>query len=277
VINDCQTNTVYVSSLLKTRKQFAPVFKRLTETLDELRVPWNVLEGTNDIWARDYMPVQVSKTHFVQFDYHPSYLMNSAYWRKTITDGAAVVRRLGIEPELSNIKLDGGNLVHFDGKVIITDRVVRENPQYEKKALLKELKRLLEVDEIILIREEPGDEFGHADGMAWFSLRNDLVFINEYPPGMRNIEKQVTEDIEKHGIKVLRFFPVNQHMVGAGVPINFLQVGKWALYPVFGLKTDDATRRTFKTLFGPFGRPIRANELAREGGLLHCATWNILR
>ena len=42
-----------------------------------------MLQGTKDIWAVDYMPVQIQDDEFVQFVYNPDYLQ-SKKWRNRI-------------------------------------------------------------------------------------------------------------------------------------------------------------------------------------------------
>ena len=84
MIQDNQCNRVFFSALLRERCPIA--FRGLTEVLDRYEVPWSLLEGTNDIWCRDYMPIQVLPNHFVGYDYHPDYLLRNAKDEATITD-----------------------------------------------------------------------------------------------------------------------------------------------------------------------------------------------
>ena len=272
MIADSETNIVYFSSLLRDRKNYAPFFRRLVRLLDTLKIRWGLLEGANDVWARDYMPIQVAKDKFVQFDYHPIYL-NSTRDRKTITDGSVVALKHGIKTEKTDIKLDGGNAVFGYGKVIITERVFSENPGYSRSTLLKELKRLLKVKEVIIIPEEPDDEFGHADGMVKF-LTPDIVIINKYLPAMKKYEANLVKLFSSYGIMAMPAMTVNYNMDGAGIPMNYMQIGPKVIYPIFGLKTDDETKKLFFKLFGPHAYPIRANEIAKGGGVLHCVSWN---
>ena len=64
------TNTLYFSELLPTD---APrLWQELSAVLEEHNIPYQLLPLTKDIWAVDYMPVQVSRSEFVQFCYDPS-------------------------------------------------------------------------------------------------------------------------------------------------------------------------------------------------------------
>ena len=69
MIQDNQCNRVFFSALFRERCPIA--FRGLTEVLDRYEVPWSLLEGTNDIWCRDYMPIQVLPNQFLGYDYHP--------------------------------------------------------------------------------------------------------------------------------------------------------------------------------------------------------------
>ena len=84
MIQDNQCNRVFFSALFRERCPIA--FRGLTEVLDRYEVPWSLLEGTNDIWCRDYLPIQVLPNHFVGYDYHPDYLLRNAKDEATITD-----------------------------------------------------------------------------------------------------------------------------------------------------------------------------------------------
>lgn len=63
---------VYFSENLKS--YYPKIYKELTEILSRHEVCYGVLHGTADYWCRDYMPVQVYDSSFVQFKYHPDYL-----------------------------------------------------------------------------------------------------------------------------------------------------------------------------------------------------------
>jgi agmatine/peptidylarginine deiminase len=60
--------------------------------------------------------------------------------------------------------------------VILTDKVVVENPSLSKAKLLSELRELFEIETIIIIPRDPLDFTGHADGMVRF-VDEDTVLI----------------------------------------------------------------------------------------------------
>jgi hypothetical protein len=69
MIHHDQTTVVYISSLL--RQQYPAVVSALKDILGE---SLQEIDGTKDIWCRDYMPVQLDTHRFVQFRYDPDYL-----------------------------------------------------------------------------------------------------------------------------------------------------------------------------------------------------------
>ena len=53
--NDAWTDYVFISDKLK---EFYPyTYLRLTKLFDEMKIEWGEVEGTKDIWIRDYMPI----------------------------------------------------------------------------------------------------------------------------------------------------------------------------------------------------------------------------
>ena len=58
--------------------------------------------------------------------------------------------------------------------------------------------------------------------------------------------------------------------------INFLQVGNNIILPKFGINEDEQAKRFVQTAF-PYCRirQIDCNVIAKDGGALHCITWNI--
>lgn len=156
MIPNKDSNSVYFSESLRTDLRFRSACKTLIDILRRYEVSFDFLTGTKDIWCRDYMPVQVGKDRFVQFRYAPSYLKAYPELR---TDPKTIHMQCGITPVLSNINLDGGNIIHWTDKAILTDRLLDENPQYTRAELIHNLEELLQV-EIILIPQIKSDMTG---------------------------------------------------------------------------------------------------------------------
>ncbi|GAB3840681.1 ADP-ribosylglycohydrolase family protein [Hymenobacter jeollabukensis] len=268
-------NTLYFSGQLPT--QAPRLWQELTAVLEEHHIPYSLLPLTKDIWAVDYMPVQVSRTEFVQFRYDPSYLKYKKYADKR-TDAAPIMATLPLgAAATSTLRLDGGNIVRVGQKVIITDRVFAENPGIPANQVRRQLSEELRA-ELIIIPADPRDFTGHADGMV-YALDERTVLVNDYQGKEATLGQQVTSVLQNAGLTVIPFpyFPQEENATSAvGAYINFVRVGPLVLLPVFGLPADEAAVYQTELLFpGCQVVPLLANELAPLGGLLHCVTWAV--
>lgn len=157
---------LYFSSQLNIQKH-KPAADRMFATLDLFNIKYKLLNNTKDIWLRDFMPVKTKSGKYVSFRYEPSYLADDLQLRTNFkTD---IAPHFVLPVTYSNINLDGGNVVFSPSKekVIISDRVFSENPEYDKNTLLLELEKLLEAS-VLIIPSLKSDMTGHADGMVRF-------------------------------------------------------------------------------------------------------------
>ena len=77
MITDVQTNYVYFSGLL--HKWYPNIAGEIYRILAKNNIPYKEFEGTKDVWCRDFLPVQVSDSKFVQFIYDPPCLRTKNY------------------------------------------------------------------------------------------------------------------------------------------------------------------------------------------------------
>jgi agmatine deiminase len=135
----------------------------------------------------------------------------------------------------------------------------------------------LESDRII--PKEPDDKIGHADGMV--RLVNDrTALVNDYRHVDRAFGQRLAKALARFEIIPFPYCPCAEVIDGIdsaeGVYINFLQVQGTIFLPIFGQPSDDeALSRLSNAFQGTRIVPVRANELARGGGVLNCATWGI--
>lgn len=272
--------TVYMSELLMSK--YPNACKNLIEILEKHNVKHSFLKGTKDIWCRDYMPIQTNSGKLIQFRYDPSYLKGKKEWEDSRSDVREVCRENGFNPIFSNINLDGGNVLLCSGRAIISDRIFTENPEYtDKEQLVKELSDLLEA-EIIIIPAQKSDYTGHADGMVRFIDRDTILGNNrskEYKYWSNGMEK-VLKDKKLKYVDVPFFYGYkdSKHPENAiGLYVNYLEVGNLIVLPVFEVEgnRDAEAIETFKRIFPDKTiETINYNEIALEGGVLNCSTWN---
>ena len=278
MIKDNQTNFLYLADCLP--KKYSNFYKQFVKTLTDCNIELALLPKTKDVWAVDYMPIQVDLTRFVRFVYYPSYLQSKKYL-KTISDVDAICEHIGIETIKSKIILDGGNVTRTTDKVIMTDRIFIDNPDYKRKVLIKELLNLFQVDKLFLIPEQPKDFTGHSDGMVRF-IDEETVIINDYKLEKTDFRRAFEIAIHNTGLDYIKI-PYNPYRNDSynqanGDYINYLQMKNSVIIPTFGIKEDDEAVKQFQHLFAKQTiATVPSNEIANDGGILNCITWNILK
>lgn len=176
MIIDSQTDFLYLADTLPAN--YPDFYKRFEKVLTDCNINFILLPNTKDVWAVDYMPIQVDLNKFIRFVYNPSYLQTKKYL-KTISDVDEICSEIGIATYKTDIILDGGNVTRWTNKVIMTDRVFKDNPNYERKQLINKICELFEIDRLYFVPEQPGDFTGHSDGMIRF-VNEHTVIINDY-------------------------------------------------------------------------------------------------
>lgn len=273
------TNTVYLSEKLYSDQRFTKTCNILTSLLDKHGIKHKFLESTNDIWCRDYMPIQTDRGKFVQFRYEPLYLKDDLELQ---SDPKEVCKANNIEPQFSNINLDGGNIVNWSDRAIITDRVFDENPEYTSKSrLISEIEKLLEV-EIIVIPQIKSDMTGHADGLVRFVDRN-ILLGNDREQEYKYWKNGINKVLREHGIDYIDI-PFLDHKEkkypdhAIGCYVNYLEVQNLIVLPIFETE-NNKDKEVYDTLRQIFPdriiETINYNAVGLFGGLLNCTTWTI--
>ena len=238
------------------------------------KIEWGFMLNTSSplhIWARDYMPVQVSKEKFVRFCYTPDYLQDSPEYKP---DTSVILSELGIHTIDSDIIIDGGNIISCGDKVIMTDKIIRENPHYQRNKLIDTLSQLFEA-EIILIPEDRYDEYGHADGMVRY-MGNNCVLLNNYYDFDKALRKKLLAALNPHfDIVELHY---DAYTENSWAYLNFLHIGQHVFVP---MQEDRLAVIAFKQIAEAYPEcechPIcECDNIIREGGALNCCTWSIL-
>lgn len=277
MITDEQTNVLYYADTLpKKHPAFHDAYKRI---LEECGIFRKMIPGTRDIWAKDYMPVQINEYDFLLFQYRPDYLMSTAKWKKTVSDTESICRNLGIRTKTSDIVLDGGNVSKGFNRAILCDKVFSENQHIPEKNLVRQLENVLEVEKIIIIPTHPFDITGHSDGvLRWYG--KDTVLINDYRDDPTGYGLHLRMALHNAGLEYIEI-PYNPYENesaedATGEYINFLWMQQCIAVPVFGKEDDDKAIRLMEQLF-PWKKVLSVNSsaLSTHGGVLNCISWNI--
>ncbi|MDE6368728.1 MAG: agmatine deiminase family protein [Muribaculaceae bacterium] len=242
IITDELCDTIYISSQLQTdelyysfdqvivAKAIKMAFSGICDVIE--------LENTHDIWARDYMPVQITTDRFWNYIFNPNYLQSKTN-RPHITNFVDV--RLDIRnpfyetTQKSNIIADGGNIVKCDGYVIMTDKVFIEAKNIAQDLSWVDLRRELGVD-VVVIPREPTDRLGHACKMVRYAGPNRVLFRaprdendKQFLSGVIQQFKRQKPDVE---VLQLDFSTVKKTNENNWCYIDFLRIRNQILVPL---------------------------------------------
>lgn len=270
---------VCTSSHLRTTKSTAGVAKEIANALCRLGIEHMELQNTNDYWCRDYMPVPLFEDGtYGKYIYRPDYLWDYKLKRPYITDQSDACKGLDLfTPANMGIVFDGGNYVRCNGKVIVTDKVFMENPQWPAEELLRRLHYSLCAD-VIIIPWDMRDPCGHADGMV-APLDDGRLLLNNYVQDKRSnaFYKRLRKVLDAHFDVVDLSFDCKL-APDSWCYLNFLNLPNALLLPAlsenFDCDNDKEAIRVMKEYF-PNKQiiPIYASPLIKDGGAIHCVTW----
>lgn len=285
--NNAWTDFVYISDKLK---EFYPgTYKRLVKLFDKMEIEWAEVKGTKDIWIRDYMPIQIAEDRFLVYKYDPDYLKQTG--KKYLTNSHTIYKKVldHYYWQDINITLDGGNVVSasaYYGSMnrILTDKVFSENGKepYDPD-FCEYLRKALHSDIIILpwtcddSKDANADVYGHADGMVRWTGNDNILMSN-----IRDFNPEEADEIinrlEEAGFCVteMLFDVPNPNKDYNWAYINYLEVGNKIIVPTFGIPEDKQALTYIRELNpGSIVQGFRMREIAKNGGALHCITWNI--
>lgn len=277
MIIDNLTNVVYFSELIKSN----PCFPNIEAILQKHSVEYRFLKNTKDIWARDYMPIQVDQKKFIQFRYEPSYLIKDLHLQSNPIE---ICEANNIYPIFSDINLDGGNVVKGINRVLITDRIFTENPKYDNKQdIINKIETLFNA-EVIIIPQIFADFTGHADGLVRF-IDDNTILVNNLDEEYKYWGKAMKKVIDNYNLSFINI-PIFEDKTkrkdklksAIGCYTNYLEIGNLIIFPIFEINgnKDLEALNVMKDIYPTrIIEPININNIALEGGLMNCISWNI--
>lgn len=231
----------------------------------------------------DYMPVQTRQDEFIQFRYEPDYLMDTPENKATISDVSAICKALKIKPIKSDLNLDGSNISKWTDRVILCEKVFRENSNLTEDEVFEELMDYLNIEEekLHFVPEDELDFTGHADGMVRF-VDDRTLLVNDYAQKDEEFRNLFLDAIETTGLDVivLPYTPENDPTLvsAVGLYLNYLEMEQAVIVPVFNLPADKQAVEILTELFHDKKVvALECTELARQGGILNGISWNILQ
>lgn len=288
--------TVYISAHLEkaTEKGFAygeKVAKKL-KCIEEIDI-FPITKNSNNVWCRDYMPVKSASGKYVQFKYCPSYMKGMKKYMNMFPDPAMINQELDLEciTPKKEIILDGGAIEIYGKKGIVSDRVYSDNKILTETEIYDEIKRVLELEQLIVIPQHPYDFTGHVDGLVRF-IDEDSVVVNDLNEELKCAEnskipyrikriwkwvaafKSVLIEADLKWYELPVSYPENgSDSSGEGIYINFLLLEDLIIMPSYKNSTDDKAAEKLRELYKRPVKNVYATELSKEGGMINCVTW----
>ena len=316
-ITDDRTDKVYISSLIDTVSGALDINTRSALKTSILKFSRNCepLYNTMDVWARDYMPIQLTLDVYLSFTYKPDYLQD---YPNCVTNWQlhrvhAAHESLSFKVVQMPLILDGGNVVKavVKGKpcLILCKKVLDENNLSEEdfdnwwKQWWNDNFDGTEMEYVLLPWEgEKFNPIGHADGMVRYIEDKRVLFTNyedfeDSPiPASVYIEKLKEVGFEVETLSFKNKFDYKKDKLyrmlfdSSWCYINYLQVGNRILVPSLGYdKLDHEAIRQIDAAFNKnrhiadvelidvdmTGIVAEMNSVQNSGGALNCLTWTV--
>ena len=274
MITDNLTNTVFLSEWLPS--ECPTLYQNLERVFKEHAVDYRILDNTNDIWCRDYMPIQIEANRFVYYKYNPDYLQ-AKHKRRYITD-AKNVGNVGFLHQSEIVELDlvldGGNVVKCGDTIVMTDKVFVENKDKTPAEVERILREAFRCD-IVFLPWDRNEKCGHSDGIVHYVGEN-LVLLTNYDDFDKAFAQVFLRILEKHFEVIPLKYNVKRQHARSWSYINFLQIGRLVLVPQLGIPEDEhALQQIAEAMPQCKVAGVPALEAVRKGGALNCISWNI--
>jgi agmatine/peptidylarginine deiminase len=294
MFDERKTDLLCVSPALQSR--FPEIFEIILSNCQASKIELHVVQHFNDtsqnIWVRDWLPLQVGR-RFIKFKYqYPGFNPQFPMLRVQKTDWSWLP-----DVKESRINLDGGNCQRDRQYAVMTDYVITRNSSIKPADLITRLEKLLEA-EIILIPHDPSDNLsrpegiGHSDGIVHFVPGTNKIMVDDFSQMKSSRYHRYFDEL----LGCLRRFEIilmpnalsktprmteKQFRVkyphadtfnpGYGYYINFLLVKNLLFLPVFDIVEDDQVVEIIRKHF-PEQKIVMVpcRDLSMQGGLCNC-------
>ena len=274
MITDEQTNKVYFSSWLP---QTCPkLWTELQKVLRNNKVDTALLNCTNDIWCRDFMPIQIAPDKMVFYDYNPDYLQRKKKYITNTKMLASMFVRVMPKVVIKFLKLiiDGGNVVKCGDTIVMTEKVFYENKEYSREDIVEMLHYAFECD-IMFLPWDRSEPYGHSDGIIHY-LGDNKVLLTNYNDFDSDYYQQFKIILEQKFEVIPLQYHLKEKHIDNWCYINYLHIGNLIIVPQLGIPEDKmAIEQIQKALPDAKVVGVPAIEAVKDGGALNCLSWNI--
>ena len=232
---------------------------RFFQSLDLLPPHFERLEAPS-IWLRDFMPLQRSDGNFVGFHYGCRYMHE---FGEELFDNAEIWNQVGLKVSRVPIIADGGHFIETSRHWLASTAIWQENPTLSQSEISDVLERALGKP-VLWLKPMPDDFTGHLDGIVRWHQGNELLVYAPLP-GLSVWQKEFVFQLRAAGYSLCEVPTVlSKDLISAeGLILNYVYDGKvhygTSLTPVL----PDV----------PY-QYISAKNVLKEGGGLHCITYN---
>ncbi len=113
-------------------------------------------------------------------------------------------------------------------------------------------------------------------------MNDNRVIINKYGKEDEEFKSYLLTALHNAGLdwEEIPYNPYDNEtdIDATGIYINYLQMNGIVFVPKFGLKEDDVAFKAFERIFeGQKIVQVDSSEISKDGGVLNCVTWNIMR
>ena len=245
-------------------------------------LPDSVLLQSNvqDIWIRDFGPMMPGKD--VKFKYSPDYLQKNLASLIDQSFNSAAANSGVVYAAKTSIVLDGGNFVdNGKDKVVITNRILKDNPGMSQSQLVNKIKSMTGVKTVCIVPEESGDTTGHADGMVMW-LDTNKIGVTEMPYDTV-LRKQVVQILQSAFPTVqIIYIPDSwdgQYFDGfasaCGLYVNSAVTDNYIYVPVYGDASDQDALNIIQQNTNKKVVAIDASQVCFLGGAVRCLAWQV--
>ena len=103
---------------------------------------------------------------------------------------------------------------------------------------------------------------------------DENTVIGNCVPSKNGLEQRIKSALQKYGIGVIDFpYFSSSNDSAVGCYLNFLETERHIFLPVFDNAMDDKAITAAEEIFSKKIVPVNINEIAKEGGVLNCISW----
>lgn len=255
----------------KLLQQHPIASEKLLHIFNKYNISYEIVQNTQDIWVRDFMPFCLDSGQLISYNYLPDYLNNE--------QDSCLITILEKQTLHLDLVLDGGNFVRYKNKVIMTDKIFSENSHLSKDTIIELLKEKCNLSQVIIIPKQPYDIYGHSDSMVRW-IDETTVLVNDFLNESKTFNDKLIYSLKSQNLKIKTlkysqdFFTKERNW---GAYLNFLIVDRILILPIYGILEDALVINQIKNLYEDYEIvPIELHEIISKGGALHCITSNKL-